>query len=49
MRRSGAGAPVGHPETPRTLVFEGDGDDDRRAAWARVTLEAALLDPGRPR
>jgi len=39
---------VGHPETYRALVLEGDWDDDRWAAWARVTLEAALLDPGRP-
>jgi hypothetical protein len=39
---------VGHPETYRTLVVEGDWDDDRWAAWAQVTLEAALLDPGRP-
>ena len=38
---------IGHPETYRTLVLEGDWDDDRWAAWARVTLEAALLDPGR--
>ena len=38
---------VGHPETYRTLVLEGDWDDDRWAAWAQVTLEAALLDPRR--
>lgn len=34
---------IGHPETYRTLVLDGDWDDDRWAAWAQLTLEAALL------
>jgi AcrR family transcriptional regulator len=37
---------IGHPDTYRTLVLEGDWDDDRWASWVQVTLEAALLDPG---
>jgi AcrR family transcriptional regulator len=34
---------IGHPDTYRTLVLDGDWDDDRWATWARTTLEAALL------
>lgn len=37
---------VGHPETYRTLVLDGDWDDDRWAAWVQTTLEAALIAPG---
>jgi AcrR family transcriptional regulator len=37
---------IGHPDTYRTLVLEGDWDDDRWASWVQGTLEAALLDPG---
>lgn len=36
---------IGHPETYRTLVLEGEWDDDRWGAWARLALEAALLEP----
>lgn len=36
---------IGHPETYRTLVLDGDWDDDRWAGWARDALEAALLKP----
>ena len=36
---------IGHPETYRTLVLEGDWDDDHWGAWARAALEAALLEP----
>ncbi len=35
---------IGHPQTYRTLVLDGDWDDERWAAWAGATLEAALLD-----
>ncbi len=38
---------IGHPDTYRTLVLEGEWDDDRWAAWVQGALEAALLDPGR--
>jgi AcrR family transcriptional regulator len=34
---------VGHPETYRALVLDGDWDDDRWAAWADATLQAALF------
>jgi AcrR family transcriptional regulator len=34
---------IGHPETYRTLVLDGNWDDHRWAAWARATLEAALI------
>lgn len=34
---------IGHPETYRTLVLDGRWDNDRWAAWARTTLETALL------
>lgn len=34
---------IGHPETYRALVLEGDWDDDHWAAWAQTALEAALL------
>jgi AcrR family transcriptional regulator len=34
---------IGHPETYRTLVLEGKWDDQQWAAWARATLEAALI------
>ncbi len=36
---------IGHPETFRTLVLEGDWDDQRWATWTQSTLEAALLKP----
>lgn len=36
---------IGHPEVYRTLVLDGDWDDDRWAVWARAALEAALLEP----
>lgn len=39
---------IGHPETYRTLVLDGDWDDDRWGAWAQATLQAALLDPNQP-
>lgn len=35
---------IGHPETYRALVLDGDWDDDRWAAWARAALEATLLE-----
>jgi AcrR family transcriptional regulator len=35
---------IGSPHTYRTLVLEGDWDDDHWAAWAGAALEAALLD-----
>ncbi len=35
---------VGHPHTYRTLVLDGEWDDERWAAWAGSTLEAALLE-----
>lgn len=34
---------IGHPETYRALVLDGDWDDDVWAAWLQATLEAALL------
>jgi hypothetical protein len=34
---------IGHPETYRTLVLDGDWDDHHWAAWARATLQAALI------
>jgi AcrR family transcriptional regulator len=34
---------IGHPDTYRTLVLDGDWDDRRWAAWARATLEATLI------
>lgn len=36
---------IGHPETYRTLVLDGHWGDERWAAWAQATLEAALLRP----
>lgn len=36
---------IGHPETYRTLVLDGDWDDERWAAWARDALEATLINP----
>lgn len=36
---------IGHPETYRTLVLDGDWDDDRWASWVQATLEAALINP----
>src|SRR5579862_889112 len=35
---------LGHPETYRELVVDGDWDDDVWADWLQATLEAALLD-----
>ena len=34
---------IGHPETYRALVLDGDWDDDAWANWVQATLEAALL------
>lgn len=34
---------IGHPETYRTLVIDGTWDDGQWGAWARATLEAALI------
>ena len=34
---------IGHPDTYRALVLDGDWDDRRWAAWARATLEATLI------
>jgi AcrR family transcriptional regulator len=34
---------IGHPETYRALVLDGDWDDDAWASWLQATLEAALL------
>lgn len=34
---------IGHPESYRALVLDGDWDDDAWAAWVQATLEAALL------
>lgn len=36
---------VGHPETHRALVLDGNWDDEQWANWAKRTLEAILLDP----
>jgi AcrR family transcriptional regulator len=36
---------IGHPETFRTLVLDGDWNEERWAAWTQSTLEAALLKP----
>lgn len=46
MTIDGAAAAIfalGHPETYRALVLEGDWDDDAWANWLQATLEAALL------
>ncbi len=34
---------VGHPETYRTLVLDGDWSEDRWARWAQTALETALI------
>lgn len=34
---------IGHPETYRALVLDGDWTDDDWAAWAQAALEATLL------
>ena len=34
---------VGHPESYRALVLDGDWDDDTWATWVQATLESALL------
>lgn len=34
---------IGHPESYRALVIDGDWDIDRWVAWGKATLEAALL------
>jgi AcrR family transcriptional regulator len=34
---------IGHPETYRTLVLDGNWDDHHWGAWARATLQAALI------
>ncbi len=34
---------IGHPHAYRTLVLDGDWDDEHWAEWASTTLEAALL------
>jgi AcrR family transcriptional regulator len=36
---------IGHSETYRALVVDGDWDDDDWASWLQATLEAALLGP----
>lgn len=36
---------IGHPETYRTLVLEGNWDERQWADWARTTLRTALLAP----
>ena len=36
---------IGHPDTYRTLVIDGDWDIDTWTAWARQALEAALIAP----
>jgi AcrR family transcriptional regulator len=38
---------IGHPETYRALVLDGDWDDDAWANWVQATLEAALLGTAR--
>lgn len=38
---------IGHPETYRTLVLDGDWNEDAWADWLQATLEAALLRTGR--
>lgn len=35
---------IGHPETYRALVLDGDWKNDRWTAWAQASLEATLLD-----
>jgi AcrR family transcriptional regulator len=35
---------IGHPETYRALVLDGDWDDARWAGWARDALRAALIE-----
>jgi AcrR family transcriptional regulator len=35
---------IGHPETYRALVLDGNWDDDAWANWIQATLEAALLE-----
>ena len=35
---------IGHPETYRALVVDGDWDDARWARWVRASLSAALLE-----
>lgn len=34
---------IGHPDIYRTLVLDGEWDERRWAAWAKATLQAALL------
>jgi AcrR family transcriptional regulator len=36
---------IGHTDTYRALVIDGDWDDDAWADWAKATIEAALLEP----
>jgi AcrR family transcriptional regulator len=36
---------IGHTDTYRALVIDGDWDDDEWADWAKATIEAALLEP----
>jgi AcrR family transcriptional regulator len=46
MTIDGAAAAIfalGHPETYRALVLDGDWDDDAWSGWLQATLEAALL------
>lgn len=38
---------IGHPETYRTLVLDGDWGDDGWAHWAQTALETALI-PAKP-
>ena len=36
---------IGHPETYRTLVLDGDWENADWVEWAQITLENALLEP----
>ncbi len=38
---------IGHPETYRALVLDGDWDEEHWSAWAQSMLEAMLLEPRR--
>ena len=39
---------IGHPDSYRTLVLDGDWNDDEWSAWAQETLQTALLKPSTP-
>jgi hypothetical protein len=38
---------IGHPETYRTLVLDGDWNNADWATWAQSALEHTLLEPSR--